>query len=233
MSFGHEANAAIILLGDFRSISASAVVDTQNDILHKASPGNFSDYDDLVEASVSLSTGLANAIAQQTSQIAATSVLASGEATTSAEVLIPPDPTPTSFATAGARTDFRFLFELTTPYLFDLSGIVSSMSLGGSSNDGAQVSLISATNAKGIFQLSVSDGETTPFDLSGTLLPGMYDLYADAWNHVLDFGVDASSGSSNFSLDMQFTAVPIPASLLLFGSGLIGLVGMTRRKKVA
>ena len=31
----------------------------------------------------------------------------------------------------------------------------------------------------------------------------------------------------------QFTAVPVPAAVWLFGSGLIGLVGIARRKKAA
>jgi hypothetical protein len=39
------------------------------------------------------------------------------------------------------------------------------------------------------------------------------------------------AGVAQFSLQFQATVVPVPAALLLFGSGLLGLIGMTRRKK--
>lgn len=238
MGFGHAANADIILLNDFRNIDANAfVVDTQggsqSDSSSKSSPGDFSDFDDLVEASVALSDGSASGVAQQTSKISTTSILASGEATASAE-LTAQDDNFTAYAIGNATTDLSVVFELTTPYRFDLSGILSSSSLSGSNAGSPSVSL---TNDEGSFQLSVStpfsgNDATTPFNLSGTLFPDIYYLDASAGISAdVTFGVGANSGSSNFSLDMQFAPVPVPASLLLFGSGLIGLVGMARRKK--
>jgi hypothetical protein len=41
------------------------------------------------------------------------------------------------------------------------------------------------------------------------------------------------SGVSADSLTLNVGAVPIPAAVWLFGSGLLGLIGMARRKKVA
>jgi hypothetical protein len=41
------------------------------------------------------------------------------------------------------------------------------------------------------------------------------------------------AGVAQFSLQFQPTVVPVPASLLLFGSGLLGLIGMARRKKTS
>ena len=48
----------------------------------------------------------------------------------------------------------------------------------------------------------------------------------------------SNTGAANWSYDnvsrsLIQTAVPIPASVWLFGSGLLGLVGMARRKKAA
>jgi hypothetical protein len=91
-------------------------------------------------------------------------------------------------------------------------------------------------------ELSVSqplfgNDEMTPFNLSGTLFPGHYRLDASAFI-IADFYSDtfdltSISGSSNFSLNMQFTPVPIPPPVLLFGSGLVALIGVARRKKAA
>jgi hypothetical protein len=240
--FGHAASAAIILLNESRGIGAGASVDTQSgsmsESLSKSSPGDFSDFDDLVEASVVLSDGSASAVAQQTSQISTTSILASGEAMASAELTVL-DPEFNSFASGNANTNLNVSFELTTPYLFDLSGILGSSSLSGFTSGNANVSL---SNDEGTFQLWLNtpyfndfgNGDTTPFELSGKLFPDIYTLSAGADIFVdTFFDVGANSGSSNFSLDMQFAPVPIPAPLLLFASGLIGLGGMARRKKVA
>jgi hypothetical protein len=45
--------------------------------------------------------------------------------------------------------------------------------------------------------------------------------------------VDAftDAGVAQFSLQFQPTVVPVPAAVWLFGSGLLGLIGMARRKK--
>lgn len=42
---------------------------------------------------------------------------------------------------------------------------------------------------------------------------------------------DQQLGVGNITLSLDFASVPIPAAAWLFGSGLLGLVGMARRKK--
>jgi len=43
--------------------------------------------------------------------------------------------------------------------------------------------------------------------------------------------VDVTDNAGYFGPNLQFNAVPIPAAVWLFGSGLIGLIGIARRKK--
>ncbi len=44
--------------------------------------------------------------------------------------------------------------------------------------------------------------------------------------------IDGSTVSFTYSFDLLLTPVPVPAAVWLFGSGLIGLIGVARRKKV-
>lgn len=65
---------------------------------------------------------------------------------------------------------------------------------------------------------------TANLKLSGTgvLTGGGYDPTAATWR--------LSTTSTGGSYSMSITAVPVPAAVWLFGSGLIGLIGIARRK---
>jgi len=76
---------------------------------------------------------------------------------------------------------------------------------------------------------SLNDTFTTTLDDTSGPISG--DV---TWAWQWDLNI-ASGGSALISKDMQLSvsAVPVPAAVWLFGSGLLGLVGVGRRKKAA
>ena len=60
---------------------------------------------------------------------------------------------------------------------------------------------------------------------------GLTRRYSDSGTWSNTFGVFANSrGSLALNLSGEIATVPVPAAVWLFGSGLLGLVGMARRK---
>jgi hypothetical protein len=236
MGLGHAADAAVVLLSEFRDTFASASVNTsigsESASSSRNSSGDFSDFDDSVAVGVSLGAASASASAQQTSQISTTSISASGMATANAEIT-PFDPSFFTVASASANTGLSVSFELTTPQLFDLSGALSSDPSTFSFGQAG----VSLNSQDGSFSLSLGTpffgAQTTPFDLSGTLFPNIYTLTANANIGANAFSEEAVSGTTDFSFALHFSAVPIPAAFWLFGTGLIGLAGFAKTRKIA
>jgi hypothetical protein len=237
IGFGQASNADVVLLNEFRSVSASASVTTpigsESVSSSRNSLGDFADFDKLVEADVALDAGSANGTAQQTSQMSTASISASGHATANAEITAF-DPMFFTSADGNANTSLSVTFELPTSQLFDLSGTVSSLNSSGFPFGQAEVSLSSQDGSVNLtFRTPFFDGGTTPFDLSGTLFPNIYTLNANASIGANAFGVEMVAGTADFAFDLQFRPVPIPAAAWLFGSGLLGMIGISRRKKAA
>ena len=70
--------------------------------------------------------------------------------------------------------------------------------------------------------LSITDQSAEILTLTGTgVLSGNGESTAATWEF---------SGNTGASYSMTVTAVPVPAAIWLFGSGLIGLVGIARKK---
>ena len=77
---------------------------------------------------------------------------------------------------------------------------------------------------------------TTATDLLGSLLaPGSFQFNATTpgYYFVSFFGFADVSAPELGQYGIEISQVPVPAAVWLFGSGLIGLVGIARRKKAA
>jgi len=232
---GQTSRANVILLSEYRNVSASASVTTpigsDSESSSRNSLGDFAVFDKLVEANIDLDTASADGTAQQTSRISANAISASGLATANAEITAF-DPMFFTSANGNAGSSFSVTFELTTPQLFDLSGEVSSLSANGFPFGQAELSLGTQDGSFNLsFRTPYFDSQTTPFDISGTLFPNIYTLNAAANFGANAYGAETVGGTADFSFDLNFnTPVPLPAAVWLFGSGLLGLVGMARRK---
>lgn len=93
----------------------------------------------------------------------------------------------------------------------------------------------------------VSNAVFTAYDMGGNILlttaitsmqgaytdPGSYQTIAfSTTNGMSGFSISGSSIEGNTSIDnVVVSAVPVPAAVWLFGSGLVGLAGIARRKK--
>ena len=76
---------------------------------------------------------------------------------------------------------------------------------------------------------------TTATDLLGSLLaPGSFNFDATPGKYFVSFiGFADTDVPQLGQYGIEISQVPIPAAIWLFGSGLLGLVGIARRKKAA
>ncbi len=86
--------------------------------------------------------------------------------------------------------------------------------------------------ADGYPQLTLAGGNLVGFNYVAdfgvdTHVFDSHDLYFDGWEYDWDLTV------SGTWLSFEMTPVPVPAAVWLLGSGLIGLAGIARRKRVA
>lgn len=244
MGLGHTTSAAVALIDEDNLISVFGAATAANgeDAIERrrfSTPLAPGDFDELVETDISIDGYSAKGTAQQTSRISTTSISASGATTASTGM---PLDTSIGGALQDSNTTLSVIFEVETPQLFDLSGLVSSSKFdGGPLGNLFGQADISLTSSVGFFDLSfraqmpdLLGTETIPFHESGTLLPEIYTLSVSTVTGAnSDRDDPVMSGATDFSVDLNFAPVPIPAAAWLFGSGLLGLVGIARRNKAA
>ena len=124
-------------------------------------------------------------------------------------------------AESYALSSFGLFFSLDSAYNYSLIG----QTVGWAEVDLSTVGLFGGPNP--------SSGVLLPFSSSGVLAPGDYSLYAYAVADDMVFG-HPDPVFSHYSVELILSpvaTVPVPAAVWLFGSGLLGLVGIARRKK--
>lgn len=148
----------------------------------------------------------------------------------------------TGWLGAGGNVAVDMRFIVTTPYsytldLFVSQGTCASYQLWGTFQNPGDYLYSNCTAASGGVDIHQS----------GMLLPGFYDRnaypnYYDPYgpNANPNAGIYAGIGGApsaaiggptgNFQYTLTLTSVPVPAAIWLFGSGLLGLIGMARRK---
>jgi hypothetical protein len=107
-------------------------------------------------------------------------------------------------------------FDLGTNQLFNMTSTVSS-----------QISFFGAP----IFENN-GDSQVVPPSATHLNVP-LPNLGLIADYHIHPQGLNAGGGSYSIAMWGTPAAVPVPAAIYLFGSGLIGLVGLARRKMKA
>jgi len=108
---------------------------------------------------------------------------------------------------ASAFSGYSISFEIDNPYRYELLGTLTG--------DGASIDFIQPFDTAGIV------------NATGILQPGQYTLSARA--SAEGFGLGYSETSA-YDVTLNLTMVPIPATLFLFGSGMLGLIEIARKK---
>jgi len=160
-------------------------------------------------------------------------------------------------STAGATNGSTFGFTFNLPIA--LQGPINadssvSYSLSSLSGAGAQISTVTGSNIVTAFEVDTTVGglptlnkgvdvgstfffnggpatQNSPVFTANNSFTG--DLAYDLMTVKVDFSLSADSTVGLSGFVQQVAVVPIPAAVWLFGSGLLGLTGIARRKKAA
>ncbi|VAW51540.1 hypothetical protein MNBD_GAMMA06-308 [hydrothermal vent metagenome] len=109
---------------------------------------------------------------------------------------------------------------------FDNAGLLSANSTLGITFSGTQSGSLSDTVLGFVAGDICCSGTNDPNSFDGNFLTLWGANFSDA-----SFGGSYTGATLGMDLRIELTSVPVPAAVWLFGSGLLGLVGVVRRKK--
>ncbi|MEE9423990.1 MAG: hypothetical protein V3V18_03305 [Methylococcales bacterium] len=238
-------HADVILRSDSRGVSAGFSVTTSvasgeftEDIGERIdSLGDFSPFNADVNANFSDGDSSVNVTADQSSEVTLTSISGQGSANANVGGSL-------EDSYAIATSSLTMNFELTSPTDYRLTGNVDE-------DEDEDPDFVATSEVR----LSSSDGSSftqsltpelidqIPLDFAGILPAGSYTIYAFASADI--FSGDPISSAEAFSFLLEFPnesitvdpipdpiPIPIPGAALLFGSGLLALLGRLRFRNV-
>jgi len=112
-----------------------------------------------------------------------------------------------------------YTFSLVSGGTFDLLGLDIESPVGTGSD----------WAAFGTFDVIGSDGASVTLNATSFGTQSFGTTFTGLTSFTLEYDISAQATFDN----INFTAVPVPAAAWLFGSGLLGLIGISRRKKSA
>ncbi len=129
-----------------------------------------------------------------------------------------------AYAYSDTVVDVDFFLETSSIYSF------YNRSMGATGYANFYYELYSYDLDNIIFSGNLIEMDETDFWLSGSISNGAYNLIVEAITDAdaASFGYDYGYASGDFELEL--TAVPVPAAVWLFGSGLLALAGFAPRK---
>jgi hypothetical protein len=214
----------ITLVASTRSVAVDAVLGTRS-----ADPGVIYNQPAMTNTiTLTGGEGAATASAALISQVAPSDGVFSGSGGTAAS-----HQTQTVNGGGHAQADYGVLFDLTAAQQFDFSAAFAT--IGGEAGTrslwAVELTYYPGPTANPVFTVGGTD--TRDLWSTGLLQPGRYGLFLQTVSDAFGTGAGGTSAHFSFSLtlaDPQLAPTPEPGSMLLLGSGLLGLLARSRMR---